>query len=245
MSFDWGDDPLGSREIVSVHKAVPLFNEVAAAPGGNGMTRSLAQMKLLSDAHCLGFSYVSGTDAETRYHRREVIEGLARQPVRTREEVIALGRAGELPGDAVLVLRQRERQEIAEHNWREYGPDGEIRYERRWFGYDRRMDHSEDPAERAQQDDASREAWPVSPVNVRRVERTDEAGGCLPLLISVGGLVVACREIIGFDLEREHLGRFRGQRSFLIRPAGAWAEPLLDTWLDSGAGKAALWWPFG
>lgn len=244
MAFDWGEDPLGSREIVSVHRAVTLFNAAAAAPGGNGMTRSLAQMKLLSDAHCLGFSYVSGTDAETRYHRREVIEALARQPVRTREDVIALGRAGGLPGDAVLVLRQRERQEIPEEQWRTYGPDGEVRYERRWFGYDRRMARSEDPAERAEQEIATRELWPVAPVNVRRVERVEQSGGALPLIVSVGGLVVGCREIIGFDRERERWGSSEGRRSFRVRPAGSWADPLVDTWLESGAGKAALWWPF-
>ncbi|MDY6054849.1 hypothetical protein [Micrococcus sp.] len=242
MAFDWGEDPLGERDIVSVHKAVPLFNEAAAAPGGNGMTRVLTQMRLLSESHSLGFAYVSPTEAGTRYHRREVVEGLARQPVHTKDALVRRLRGAVPSSSAVLVLRQRERTPIREGHRQVFGPRGEVLYERNWYGYDRRMDRSADPDERRQQDDASREVWSVSAANARLVDDAEAQGGFLPLVISVGGLIVSCREILGFDRDREEAGRLLPQRSFRVRPAGDWAEPILDTWLDSGAGKAALWW---
>lgn len=244
MTFDWGPDALDEQEIVSVHRAVRVFNAAAARPDGNGFRRSLTQLKLLSDARCLGFTYVSRTDGGTHYHRREVVEALARQPVRSKDDLVAMGRTGLLPGDAVLVLRQLCRQEVPEDDRRMLGPDGTVRYERGWYGYDRRADRSEDPERRREQDDASREVWPVARDNARLVEEAEASGGVVPLVVSVGGLIVSCREIVGFDREREVAGELLPRHSFRVRPAGEWAEPLLDTWLDSGAGKAALWWHF-
>ena len=176
---------------MSVNQAVVVFNERAAREGGNGMTRSLAQMKLLSEANALGYTFVSESESKTRYYRRGVVEALATQPVWTKQDIVHLGARGQLPGPAALVLRQRSRAEIDPADQDVVDAQGTVVYHRAWYGYDRLMDLSEDPADRRAQDLASKELWPVAPAFAGLVDEIEQQGQCIPMIVSVGGLIVS------------------------------------------------------
>ncbi|MGV3148559.1 hypothetical protein [Rothia sp. 11273D007AR] len=65
-------------------------------------------------------------------------------------------------------------------------------------------------------------------------------GQSLPLVITVGGLVVAGREIIGVD---EAVTAEVGDLvAFEVQDAGPWLESVKFNWLNSGPGQPILWW---
>lgn len=209
--------PLDQRvELVSVNQAAHVLG------------RPLAQVQVLSRSGALGTTYLAGN---TPFYLRSDIEDLASRRRWSKEDLLALGAEGKLPGPAVVVIRQRDALPTNDKV-------------RSWYGYRRDMDVSADPAERRQQDNASRMWWPVTAAHRDVVQRTAALGGFVPCIVTVGGLAVSFREITGMDyLVREEEGD-TAKWAFSVRPAGGWAQQLNNTWIDSGPGRAILWWLF-
>lgn len=187
--------------------------------------RPLAQVQILDRAHALGQAYTTG--AKSRYYPYERMAELASAPRWDKsgfaQRLAELG----IQAQKVVVLRQIDAQPTA-------GPAG-----RTWYGFDMAAEMSEDAAVRAGQTDASRMVWKVSSSNLALV-RSLAPGQTLPLVITVGGLVVAGREIIGVD---EAVTAEVGDLvAFEVQDAGPWLEAVKFSWLNSGPGQPILWW---
>ena len=188
------------------------------------LRRPLAQMQMMSGAHLLGRSFT--TSSGTTYYLRSDIDELSRAPRLDKHDLLQVT-APEFPALPTVVLRQA-------------APRRQDSVERSWYGFDRLFDRSTDPAKRAAQDNATRMFWPVTLRNRQIVEQAALAGATIPLVISVGGWIASCREITGIDstLSAAH----GSQVAFTVKSPGDWASRLTDSWLNSGPGKAILWW---
>ena len=220
--------------------ATPLTppNEIALVSVNTAATvlrRPLAQVQVMSRAHVLGDTYRAG---DTPFYLRDEIEELADATRHSRESILELSRDWGFGDQTLVVLRQvdkteRQVQEIETPNGVVYSP---------YAGYDRNFDLSSDPAEREIQNNASRMWWQIAPRWRDHVNAVAGTGGRIPCIITVGGLIVACREVTGFD---HALTQHRGSETFWafkFDKAGAWSKPLLNTWLESGPGRPILWW---
>lgn len=187
--------------------------------------RPLAQVQILDRAHALGPAYTTG--AKSRYYPYERIAELAAAPRWDKSGFVQrLAEVGVRAPKAVI-LRQIDAQPTV-------SPAG-----RSWYGFDMAAEMSENAAVRAGQTDASRMVWKVSSSNLALV-RSLAPGQTLPLVITVGGLVVAGREIIGVD---EAITAEVGELvAFEVQDAGPWLESVRFTWLSSGPGQPILWW---
>ena len=187
--------------------------------------RPLAQVQILDRAHALGRAYTTG--AKSRYYPYERIVELASAPRWDKPGFVQ--RLAELGVQAqkAVILRQIDAQPTT-------GPAG-----RTWYGFDMAAESSEDAAVRAGQTDASRMVWKISVANLALV-RSLAPGQVLPLVITVGGLVVAGREITGVD---EAVTAEVGDLvAFEVQDAGPWLEGVKYGWLNSGPGQPILWW---
>lgn len=215
-----------SVEILDDLKGPPARIELASVnSAAEILGRPLAQAQLLSEAGLLGAVYMAGN---MPLYLGSTIEWLRDRPRRTKADVLSMVDSGELPPGPVVVIRQRARIEE---------PNG---IGRTWFGYDHASAVSEDPALREEQKNATRYWWSISPSNRDRLNRIAAGGGTIPCIVSIGGLVAACWTITGLDHEfsTKHPDRW----AFAVEPPGEWADELVFTWLDSGAGKSILWW---
>ena len=209
------------------------------------LARPQPQIQQLSDAHVLGQLFTleapdNTKRAEAVRHvtmcKRSHVEWLAHRPRRSKQEFLA---AQLVPGPAVVVIRHLGRHVLSAE---------EARAERRpYYGYDHNDDCSTDPAKVAMQDDASRCWWPISAGNRELLNSVEREGGFLPMLLTVGGLIVGAREITGLDhelsLPDEEPGEVRKKWAMHLRPAGDWFnDDLRYTWLISGPGRPILWW---
>lgn len=199
------------------------------------LRRPLAQVQVMSRAHVLGNTYRAG---DTPFYLREDIEALAEATRHSRDLMIELAGEWGFPDRTLIVLRQvdkveRQRQQVDT-------PEGTVATP--YFGFDRNYDLSDDPAEREIQNNATRMWWQIAPRWRDYVNAVAGTDGRIPCIITVGGLIVACREVTGFD---HALTKHRGSETFWafkFENAGSWSRPLLNTWLESGPGRPILWW---
>lgn len=197
------------------------LKEIATA-----LNRPLAQVQVMDRAHVLGKALVSGAGA--RFYRKAGIDALAQRPRHTKESFVSLLAEMGIKAECAVILRQLDAQ--PSDSW----PD-----QRSWYGFDLAAELSSDPAIRWQQDQASRMYWAVSAKNLVRA-RSLAPGQFIPLIISVGGLVVAAREIIGID--ETNTDEASSLVAFSVKDAGLWFERVNGSWLSSGPGKPILWW---
>ncbi|MDU7361644.1 MAG: hypothetical protein E7L00_10620 [Propionibacteriaceae bacterium] len=209
------------------------------------LSRPQPQIQLLSEAHALGQLFTFDTPDNTKginvvrhvtLCKRSHVEWLYQRPRRTKQELLD---AKLIPGPAVVVIRHLSP--------RAPSPE-EARYDpRNYYGYDHDCDWSTDLAKVVQQDDASRRWWPISATNRELLHEIECENTSLPMLLTVGGLIVGAREIVGLDHELSELYEptddSRRKWAVRVRPAGDWfTDDLLHTWLIAGAGRPILWW---
>ena len=186
--------------------------------------RPLAQVQILDRARVLGQAYSNG--AGSRYYLDENIHRIAQAPRYNKTTLSAAIQSASFPSDIAVILRQIAPQPA---------DDGV----RQWFGFDLSAEESEDPQIRKQQDDASRMWWPISSTNLARV-RDLKAGEFIPMFVTVGGMIVAGRNITGID--EELTAQQDNLVAFTVEDAGSWFDQFRFNWLSSGPGKAILWW---
>ena len=211
---------------------IPLMSVNTAA---TVLRRPLAQVQVMSRAHVLGDTFRAG---DTPFYLSESIEELANATRHSRESILELVRTWDFPNNTVVILRQvdkaeREQQVTETAN----GPVRTL-----YYGFDRNLDLSDNPEEREDQNNASRMWWQIAPRWRDHVNAVAGTGGRIPVIITVGGLIVACREIAGFDHALTHHSGTETFWAFNFEPAREWATPLLNTWLESGPGRPILWW---
>ena len=187
--------------------------------------RPLAQIQILDRAQALGQAYTTG--ASSRYYPLEAVEALAQAPRWNKEtfpqKLVELG----IKAPKAVILRQIDAQPTE-------GPAG-----RSWYGFNMAAERSSDPLVRAGQSNASRMVWKVSASNLA-LTRSLAPGYSLPMVITVGGLIVAGREIVGVD---EAVTAEMGDLvAFEVKDAGPWLEEVRFNWLSSGPGQPILWW---
>lgn len=220
----------------------PPVDLVSLRVAASLLDRPLAQVQLLSAANLLGPAF--RTDSAV-FHSRSIIEDLAGRPVLTKRDVIGMGRSGLIPGDEVLVIRQVNPHMVEDHPDREFW---ERQFPTRTYhGFDLARAASPDAADRLLQADATRMWWAVSPSWRRVVERARLRGEGIATIISVGGLIVGCSEVSGFEEAQEIEADPDGNHVYaftLRRPEGEWPSRLAGRWLRSGPGRPLLWWSF-
>lgn len=210
------------------------------------LERPASQMQLLGDAHVLGqtFSLMipdnrKNRDTSTREStlvKAGHVEWLASRRTWTKK---SLSDSSPLPGRAVVIVRHLGRQDL--------DADAARQDNRLYYGYDHSYDHAgpQHPELVYHQDEASRRWWPISAANRDLLGLVSHEGSFLPMLLTVGGLVVGAREITGLDHELSHTHTGSPKKwAMTVRPAGDWFDDSLAyTWILAGAGRPILWWP--
>lgn len=213
------------------------------------LKRPLTQIQMLAGANGIGRPYEAVGSArgrgtsDTRFYDEAVIQELARAPRHTKPDVLDLLKKGAFPNDTLVILRQRDPVACELYTEAlEQGQDAVDACVRTWYGFDVAKDRANDPSLQLEQDQASRMWWPLAPKSRDQLNRTQNRNETIPCLISVGGLVLGAREILGIDHSLSPAGKGGTNWAFEVQRAGSWADPFIDTWLDSGAGKSILWW---
>ena len=196
------ESPRHRPELITVNR----FAELASSPPWARCSRDHARQLLAAGG--LGPGYQLGHHVV--YDLSEALELFERPKITVSE----LG--AHLPSAAAVVLRQLPRQQVAP------GADRT----RDWWGVDLLAPDKEQRL-------ASNRWWPLSPATRRRFATAiTENEGHIPLLVTVGGLIVRGYDITGLDQDasRAHDTRY----AFALAPGkAAWSDAVERVWLDS------------
>lgn len=250
-AVDLGEGTEAALGPVVPHPGDPFAVQVCSVfAAAERLERPLAQVQMLAGSHALGRPFVAESSArgrgaaDARFYLKSEVERLAAAPRRKKEDVLRMLAEGAFPNDVIVILRQRD--PLFDPDFLQAldaGGDAQaVPVRRRWYGFDVCADRSGDEDLVRGQDDASRMYWPIAPRSRDLVSRAKSEGKRIPCLISVGGLVLGAREIVDFDFDISDRADAKGYWAFKFEPAGDWAKPFMDTWLESGPGKSILWW---
>jgi len=109
---------------------------------------------------------------------------------------------------------------------------------RTWYGCHAAARHP-DPAVRAQQADASRMWWRVSPARLSQIRAITASGSVVPLICTVSKAVITGYDITGIE-DATYPGT--GRVAFTVTDPGPWLEALACRWLNAGQGASTIWW---
>jgi hypothetical protein len=110
---------------------------------------------------------------------------------------------------------------------------------RTWYGCHAAAANHPDPKVRAEQANASRMWWRVSPARLDQVRTITAVGGTVPLVCTVAKAVVTAYQVTGID-DLTYPGT--GRVAFTVTDPGPWLDSLTGRWLNAGQGASIIWW---
>jgi hypothetical protein len=196
---------------------------VSAAECAARLPLTLPQVNALGDAGTLGIRYAGKLGTA---YAADQVDAWASAPTLTPGDLASI-----LPthADLAMILRQSPPTPALADD-----PSG-----RTWYGCHAAAARHPDPGVRAQQADASRMWWRVSPARLSQIRAITASGSVVPLICTVSKAVITGYNITGVeDVTYPGTGRV----AFTITDPGPWLDSLADRWLNAGQGASIIWW---
>jgi hypothetical protein len=196
---------------------------MSAAECAARLPLTLPQVNALGDAGALGIRYTGKLG--TAYAASQV-DGWASAQALTPADLASI-----LPAHVsmAMILRQSPPTPALPDD-----PSG-----RTWYGCHAAAARHPDPRVRAQQADASRMWWRISPARLSRIRAIITSGGVVPLICTVSKAVITGYDINGIE-DATH--PVTGRIAFRVTDPGPWLDNLADRWLNAGQGATIIWW---
>lgn len=198
---------------------------VSAAECANRLPLTFPQVSALGDAGVLGVPFAGRLGTA---YAADQVEVWASAPTLGPDDLEPL-----LPADANLAMILRQAPPTPA---RPNDPSG-----RTWYGCHAAAATHPDPEVRAQQADASRMWWRVSPARLDQIRRISASGGVVPLICTVSKAVITGYHITGID-DLTHHPSAPGRVAFTVAEPGPWLDNLAGRWLNAGRGATIIWW---
>jgi hypothetical protein len=196
---------------------------VSAAECAARLPLTLPQVNALGDSGALGIRYAGKLGTA---YAADQVDAWASAPVLTPGDLAPV-----LPAhaDLAMILRQSPPTPALSDD-----PSG-----RTWFGCHAAAARHPDPGVRAQQADASRMWWRVSPGRLSQIRAITASGSVVPLICTVSKAVITGYDITGIeDVTYPGTGRV----AFTVTDPGPWLDALAGRWLNAGQGASIIWW---
>lgn len=198
---------------------------VSAAECADRLPLTLPQVSALGDAGVLGVPYVGKLGTA---YAADQVESWASAQTLDPDDLAPV-----LPADVDLAMILRQAPPTPASLDDSSG--------RTWYGCHTSAATHPDPRVRAEQADASRMWWRVSPARVDQIRRISASGGVVPLICTVSKAVITGYNITGVDGLVPHPGA-AGRVAFTVTDAGPWLDDLVGRWLNAGRGATIIWW---
>jgi hypothetical protein len=184
---------------------------------------TLPQVNALGDAGVLGVRYTGRLGTA---YAAEQVDAWASAPTLGPADLARI-----LPAhiDLAMIIRHSPPTEAYSDD-----PSG-----RTWYGCHAAAANHPDPKVRAEQANASRMWWRVSPARLDQVRTITGAGGTVPLVATVAKAVVTAYQVTGID-DLTYPGT--GRVAFTVTGPGPWLDNLTGRWLNAGQGASIIWW---
>lgn len=196
---------------------------VSAAECVARLPLTLPQVNALGDAGVLGVRYVGKLGTA---YAADQVDARASAPVLAPGDLASI-----LPThtDLAMILRQGPPAPALSGD-----PSGRI-----WYGCHAAAARHPDPWVRAQQADASRMWWRVSPARLSQIRTITASGSVVPLICTVSKAVITGYDVTGIeDVTYPGTGRI----AFTVADPGPWLDALVGRWLNAGQGASIIWW---